>query len=553
MTTPFEISDDHVERMVELVPTFATSIGDPRGADRWGDYGVAGVEAILDLARNTRAKMAEHVDHPDRDQRTAARVLIDSLDRRIESIEAGDHLEDLAHLASSFRGLRTTFDTMDQSSQIGWDAIAGRLERLPEAFQQYAERLEVGRASGRVVARRQVESVAGQARALTGEASAYRRLLDGADRSGFGSPRLEAAVATACRGAGEFARYLEETYLPASRERDAVGRETYERKAGQFLGMTVDALDAYDWGWGEFSRLVDAMTDVAERIRPGSSFDAMTDQLEDDRELRATSPEAFCDVIAARLEDAVERLDGSHFDVDPRIRPITVTIAPPGGALGTYYLRPSEDFSRPGGVWYAVGEQAEFPLYHQISTAYHEGFPGHHLQIGTAMANSDRLSRAHRLMVWYPGYGEGWAMYTERLMGELGFLERPEFEFGMLAKQLYRATRVVVDIGLHLDLTVPDTAPVGPGQPWSYDLAVEYMRRFGFRTEAQSHAEVLRYLGWPGQAISYKIGEREILSIRSDARRRLGSGFDLKRFHTELVGNGAMGLEMLRAEIAERL
>lgn len=138
-------------------------------------------------------------------------------------------------------------------------------------------------------------------------------------------------------------------------------------------------------------------------------------------------------------------------------------------------------------------------------------------------------------------------------MGELGFLERPEFEFGMLAKQLYRATRVVVDIGLHLDLTVPDTAPVGPGQPWSYDLAVEYMRRFGFRTEAQSHAEVLRYLGWPGQAISYKIGEREILSIRSDARRRLGSGFDLKRFHTELVGNGAMGLEMLRAEIAERL
>ncbi len=553
MTTPFEISNAHVERMIELVPTFATSIGDLRGADRWGDYGVAGIEAILDLARDTRAQLAGHVDHPDRDQRTAARVLIESLDRRIESIEAGDHLEDLGHLASSFRGLRTTFDVMDQASQEGWDAIAGRLERIPEAFRQYAQRLDIGRAAGRVVARRQAESVASQARSLEGEDSAYRRLADTANLSGFGSSRLDDAVETAARGAGEFADFLERIYLPDSRDRDAVGRETYERKAGQFLGMAVDARDAYDWGWGEFSRLVDAMTRVADRIRPGASFDAMTEQLEADRGLRATSPEAFCEVIAARLEDAVARLDGSHFDVDLRIRPITVNIAPPGGALGAYYMRPSEDFSRPGSVWYSVGDQTEFPLYHQISTAYHEGFPGHHLQIATAMANADRLSRAHRLTVWYPGYGEGWAMYTERLMGELGFLERPEFEFGMLAKQLYRATRVLVDIGLHLELAVPDTAPLGPGRPWSYDLAVDYMRRFGFRTDAQSHAEVLRYLGWPGQAISYKIGEREILSIRSETERRLGPAFDLKRFHTEMIGNGAMGLAMLGTEIAERL
>jgi uncharacterized protein (DUF885 family) len=169
------------------------------------------------------------------------------------------------------------------------------------------------------------------------------------------------------------------------------------------------------------------------------------------------------------------------------------------------------------------------------------------------MANSDRLSRAHRLTVWYPGYGEGWAMYAERLMGELGFLERPEYEFGMLAKQLYRATRVVVDIGLHLELRVPGSAPIGSGEPWSYQVATEYMRRFGFRTEAQSHAEVLRYLGWPGQAISYKIGEREILSIRSETERRLGTGFDLKHFHSEMIGNGAMGLAMLRSEMSERL
>ncbi len=553
MSTPFEISDVYVERLVELSPEFATSIGDPRGADRWSDYGVAGFEAAVELARATRAKLAEHLDHPERDQRTAARVLAESLDRRIESHEAGDHLVDLGHLASSFRGLRTIFDTMDQNSRSGWDAIAGRLEGLPRAFEQYVSRLEVGRTAGRVVVRRQVVSVAEQASALAGDDSAYRRLVHRAEQRGFGSTRLTSAAGAAMAAASDFAGYLEDTYLPSSRDRDAVGRETYERKAGQFLGMDVDAVAAYEWGWYEFQRLVDEMTAVARRIEPDSTLESMTARLEADAELRADSPEAFCEVIEARLVDAVQRLDGSHFDVDPRIRTITVNIAPPGGALGAYYLRPSEDFSRPGSVWYSVGHQREFPLYHQISTAYHEGFPGHHLQIATAMANADRLSRAHRLTVWYPGYGEGWAMYTERLMGELGFLERPEFEFGMLAKQLYRATRVVVDIGLHLELGLPESAPIAGGRPWAYDLATEYMRRFGFRTEAQSHAEVLRYLGWPGQAISYKLGEREILSIRGETERRLGAGFDLKRFHSDVIGNGAMGLTMLRTEMAERM
>lgn len=553
MPTPFGISDAYVERLIELSPEFATSIGDPRGADRWSDLGVSGTEAMLELATDTRARLADHLDHPDRDERTAARVLTESLDRRIESIEAGDHLEDLSHLASTFRSLRTTFDTMDQSSARGWDDIAGRLERLPEAFEQYAGRLEAGRISGRAVARRQAESVAAQSRALEGEASAYRRLVTTAESKGFGSERLSSTATSAMAGAAAFADYLEQTYIPSSRERDAVGRETYERKAAQFLGMEIDAAEAYRWGWEEFDRIVAAMTDVARRISPGSSLESMTAQLEADPELRAESPEAFCEAIAMRLADAVEHLDGSHFDVDPRIHAISVNIAPPGGALGAYYLRPSEDFTRPGGVWYSVGDQTEFPLYHQISTAYHEGFPGHHLQIGTAMSNSERLSRAHRLTVWYPGYGEGWAMYTERLMGELGFLERPEYEFGMLAKQLYRATRVLVDIGLHLELRLPENAPIGEGAPWSYEIAVEYMRRFGFRTDAQSHAEVLRYLGWPGQAISYKLGEREILSIRSETERRLGGDFDLKRFHSEMIGNGAMGLAMLRSEMSERL
>ena len=553
MPTPFEISATFVEEIIDLVPEFASAIGDQRNADSWSDHSVAGDEARHDLALRTKQALAQHVDHPDRDQRTAARVLLESLSRRIEMFEAGDHLIDLAHLSSSFRGLRTTFDLMDQQSVTGWSAIASRLERLPAVFDAYASRLDTGRRAGSVVARRQVLSVIDQARMLASADSAYFRWVATADQRGFGSERLEQAAREAARGASDFVDYLERTYLPGSRERDAVGREVYERRASQFLGMDLNAIESYEWGWFEFGRILQAMNDVASHVRDGADFDTMTEHLESDPELRARSPEEFCEIIAGRLRDAVERLDGTHFDVDPRIKTVNVSIAPPGGALGAYYMRPSEDFSRPGGVWYAVGDQTEFPLYHQISTAYHEGFPGHHLQIGTAMANADRLSRAHRLMVWYPGYGEGWAMYTEGVMDELGFLERPEYLFGMLAKHLYRATRVVVDIGLHLELRLPIDAPIGAGERWSYELATRYMQRFGFRTDAQAVGEVLRYLGWPGQAISYKLGEREILSIRRDAEQRLGAGFDLRTFHSEMIGNGAMGLAMLREEIAARL
>ena len=553
MSTPFEISDRYVEDLVQLSPEFATSIGVDADHGSWSHKGVAGYEDHRQLAEATRREMVDHISNRDLDQRTAAKVLVASLDHLIDAFDAGDHLEDISHLASTFRNLRTIFDTMDQKTEAGWSDIASRLEGLPTAFDQYAGRLEQGRLQGRVVAVRQVTSVIRQARALAGETSSYLPMVEKARSAGLSVDRLERATTIGRGAAAAFAEYLEKTYLPHATSRDAVGRERYLRRAARFLGMDVDLIEAYAWGWEELARLHDEMTRVGKQIDPDGDFTSVTRALERHPDLVADTEEAFRDFIGGRLSDAVEALDGTHFDVPAEIRPITVNVAPRGGALGAYYLRPSEDFTRPGSVWYSVGTQTTFPLYHQVSTAYHEGFPGHHLQIGTAMANVERLSRAHRLTVWYPGYGEGWAMYTERLMGELGYFERPEFMFGMLAKQMYRAARIVVDIGLHLEWTIPESALVAGGEPWTYDTAVSYMRTFGFRTEAQAHDEVLRYLGWPGQAISYKLGEREIMSLREDTRRRLGSDFDLKVFHREVIGNGAMGLSMLRDEVRERL
>jgi len=228
------------------------------------------------------------------------------------------------------------------------------------------------------------------------------------------------------------------------------------------------------------------------------------------------------------------------------MRSISVNIAPPGGSLGAWYVGPSEDFSRPGSIWYAPGERERIPYWQEVSTAYHEGFPGHHLQVATAVHEREKLSRFQRSVVWYSGAGEGWALYAERLMDELGFFEKPEYRLGLLSSQLFRATRVVVDIGTQLELRIPDHAPLHPGEPWDYSTAVDYMEKVGLNARDIAESEVKRYLGWVGQAIAYKVGEREILKIRDEARARDGSAFDRKRFHSQLLEAGAIRLDLLR-------
>lgn len=546
--TPFELSERYVDESAELDPIHATSLGLPGRDHLWGDaMGLEGHAARLDLVRRYRAAFAEHVAHPDERERLAARVMLGALDEELAADEAGEHFRDLGHIFSSFQRVRSTFDLMKTDSRDDWLAVCARLESIDRPYAQLRERLSEGRRRGHHVAARQVASVAQQARRLAAEDSAFDRLVS---RGSAAAPALAERLARGGRHAKAaalaFAEHLERDVFPGAPSTDGVGAERYRPALDRAMGLDVDPREAYAWGWQELARLLGEMRRNAAEIAPGASLDEVTHLLEADPTRAASSPEAFLDFISARLTEAREKLAGLHFEVDPRIVPLTVEMAPVGSPLGAYYQPPSEDFSRPGGVRYAVGDQTVFPLYHQVSTAYHEGFPGHHLQIGTAMTRADRLSRAHRLVVWYSGYGEGWAMYTERLMGELGYFEKPEYELGMLAKQLYRAARVVVDIGLHLGLELDRSSPFEPGEPWSYERAIEFMRVYGHRTPAQAESEVMRYLGWPGQAPTYKLGERAILELRAAAKARQGERFSLKDFHERVIGFGAMRLDLLR-------
>ncbi len=159
----------------------------------------------------------------------------------------------------------------------------------------------------------------------------------------------------------------------------------------------------------------------------------------------------------------------------------------------------------------------------------------------------DALSRFHRTIAWYPGSGEGWALYAEHLMGELGYLERPEYVVGLLSSQLTRACRVAIDIGIHLGLPIPDDVTFHPGESWNYDLAYELLTERALAYPEMASSEVTRYFGWPAQAISYKVGEQAILDLRAE-RSALGH-FDPKAFHSDVLSVGSIGLDLMRSRL----
>jgi uncharacterized protein (DUF885 family) len=204
-------------------------------------------------------------------------------------------------------------------------------------------------------------------------------------------------------------------------------------------------------------------------------------------------------------------------------------------------------------MWWAVPDDVEtFSTWRETTTVFHEGVPGHHLQVAQTTYRSEVLNRWQRLMCWVSGHGEGWALYSERLMDDLGYLDDPGDKLGMLDAQALRAARVVVDLGMHLELEIPRDNPFGfhPGERWTPELGLEFMRQHSRDEDSRLVFEVKRYLGWPGQAPAYKVGERIWLQARDDARARLGDSFDLKAFHREALDLGSIGLDPLRAALA---
>ena len=555
MSAIYDLADDYVVRYAALSPNAATSMGIPGHETELTDFSPQGHEARAALERETLAALAAATVEDDRD-RVARDAMSESMRLSGELHDAGERFRSLNILASPLQSLRRVFDLMPRDTEEHWSNIAARLAALPAAVDGLRQTLDTGIERGMVSTQRQASECAKQCATWSGASgvpSYFDGLVEAFEASGVASEGLASELRTGAAAANEafagFGRYLDDTYVPAAEPHDPVGRDRYALGVQVFTGASPDLDETYEWGWSELHRIEAEMEATAERIAPGLGVEGVKELLESDPDRAIDGVDAFQQWMQNLQETTIAELNGTHFDLPEEVQRIEALIAPPGGPLAMYYTGPSEDFSRPGRTWYPTAGKTRFPLWGEVSIAYHEGVPGHHLQIGMTVYLREHLSRWQRLMGGSSGYSEGWGLYAERLMGELGYLENPDYYLGMLRAQALRCARIVVDIGMHLELPIAEHDHFHPGETWTPELGLEFvLQRAHFPADFMA-SEVDRYLGVPGQAISYKVGERAWLDAREAARRRDGSSFDLAAFHARAFELGPMGLDQMRREL----
>ncbi|MEU6800426.1 DUF885 domain-containing protein [Streptomyces neyagawaensis] len=554
---PREVADAYVDDLIALDPLTGTYLGVKESSSRLPDTSPAGLEARAELIRTTLARLDEAERRPGADsdiERRCARLLRERLTAELAVHETDEHLRAVGNMATPPHEVREVFTITPAETEEDWAAIVERLRAVPTAYAGYRESLALGLDRKLYAAPRPTETFIGQ---LTEWAD-----TDGEGRGWFedfaseGPESLRAELDEAARGAtravAELRDWMRDVYAPAIEGApNTVGRERYARLARYFTGADLDLDEAYAYGWSEFHRLLGEMRQEAEKILPGAEtpwvalahLDEHGRHIEGVDEVRAW--------LQSLMDGAIEALDGTHFDLAEPVRKVESCIAPPGGAAAPYYSAPSEDFSRPGRTWLPTMGATRFPVYDLVSTWYHEGVPGHHLQLAQWVYVKDDLSRYQATIGGVSANAEGWALYAERLMDELGFLKDAEERLGYLDAQMMRATRVIVDIGMHLELEIPADSPFHPGEQWTPELAEEFFGSHSSRPADFVESELTRYLTIPGQAIGYKLGERAWLLGREKARQRRGDAFDAKAWHMAALSQGSLGLDDLVDELSQ--
>nr|WP_277626788.1 DUF885 domain-containing protein [Arsenicicoccus piscis] len=539
--------------MVELSPITATYVGVSGYDELLDDFSPDGLERQSDLRRRTLAALAA-VDPVDEIDEVTIAAMRERLGLAEEMHAAGLLEMSLNVIASPLQDIRAIFDLMPTDTVEQWATIALRLSRVPVALEQFEESLLAAREKGNITPRRQVERCIEQCQDLTADDGYFATFLADALAGPVDLPlelreRLANEVAQARRAYAALGTFLREELLDEAPEDDACGIESYGLLSRGFLGAAVDLEETYAWGQQELARITAAMKEVAESVRPGATVAEAIEILDTDQRYFLESKDALKAWMQVKADDAITALADTHFDIPGPVRTIECLIAPTQTG-GIYYTGPSDDFTRPGRMWWSVPKGVtEFSTWRELTTVYHEGVPGHHLQVAQTVFRADTLNRWRRLFAWTSGHGEGWALYAERLMAELGFMDDPGNRMGWLDAQSLRAARVVLDIGVHCHFPAPDE--VGGGE-WDYDKAWAFLRAHSNMDEASLRFELDRYLGWPGQAPSYKIGERLWLQLRDDVREREGDAFDPKDFHTRALNVGGVGLDTLREAVLGR-
>ncbi|MEU3526216.1 DUF885 domain-containing protein [Streptomyces sp. NPDC038707] len=555
ISLPRQVADAYVDDLIALDPVTGTYLGVRESSSRLPDYSPAGWDAQARLARATLARLDEAERRPGADsdvERRCGRLLRERLTAQLAMYEAGEHLREVGNMHTPGHAVREIFTVTPADTEEDWAAIAERLRAVPDAFAGYRASLEVGLDRKLFGPPRPTATFIGQ---LTewADTGAGRGWFE--DFAAAGPEALRAELDEAARAATgavvELRDWLRQVYAPAIEGApDVAGRERYARLARYYNGTDLDLYEAYAYGWAEFHRILGEMREEAEKILPGAAtpWAALAHLDEHGRHIEGV--DEVRDWLQGLMDRAIEDLDGTHFELAERVRRVESRIAPPGGAAAPYYTAPSEDFSRPGRTWLPTMGLTRFPVYDLVSTWYHEGVPGHHLQLAQWAHVAEDLSRYQATVGMVSANVEGWALYAERLMDELGCLGSPEERLGYLDAQMMRAVRVIIDIGMHLELEIPADSPFRPGERWTPELAEEFFGAHSSRPADYVESELTRYLTMPAQAIGYKLGERVWLLGRERASARHGAAFDLKAWHMAALSQGSLGLDDLLDELS---
>lgn len=532
------VAERYLDTLAELDPCAATDMGIAGHDEEITDYSPEGVAARAYAARRTLRELSEVTPADAVDEVTVA-AMRDRLGIVVDLNDAGLDVGELNVIASPLQSMRDVFDLMPTDTDDDWAVIARRLSRVPDRVTGYAEALRAAVADGHPPAVRQV------VRGIDQAASIQHLLVDmvanAVPENATLHDDLQQHAANAANAYRELGRVLGDDIAPYARTEDAVGRDVYRMWSRSFLGAEVDFDETYQWGLELLESIVAEQEKLAQQLYPSTSIADALKRLDTEERYLIHGVDALQHWMQDLSDRAVDALADTHFDIAEPLRRLECRIAPTHTG-GIYYTGPSEDFSRPGRMWWSVPHGVDtFHTWQETTTVFHEGVPGHHLQIGRAVVRADQLNRWRRLGCFVSGHGEGWALYAERLMAELGWLDDPGNRIGMLDAQRFRAARVVIDIGVHCGMTAPD------GAVWDAEKAWHFLVSHSAMNEEHLQFELDRYLGWPGQAPSYAIGQRIWQQLRDDV---VGRGVSLKEFHDRALDLGGLPLDVLRSALA---
>lgn len=531
-------------------PEFASTLGDKRYNDQLTDYSVKAVNATLERERGFIEQLSE-IDTtglPDQEKLSAELML-----RSLIDDQEGAKFKEWEMPVNQFSGIHTELPQLVSNLQFDsvkdYDDYIARLKKVPTAFSQIMTNMQLGIDEGRVPPKYLLEKVLVQTQTLADQkpeespfAAPLKKFpasVSAAEQKRISGELLAAIGTDVLPSYKRLAGFVKVDYIPAGRKDPGAwslpdGDAYYAFKVRQSTTLNKTPAEIHQIGLDEVKR--DEAETLAIVHKLGfADLKSFSAALKENPKEHPASKEALLDAYRgaiAQMKPKLPELFGTLPKAPFEVVPVPAYIEKDQAAA--YYEEPSPDGKRPGRVYVNTYNFAERSLAPVEAVAYHEGLPGHHLQISIAQELTGLPEfRKHS---YYTAYTEGWGLYSERLGKDVGFYQDPYSDYGRLETDIWRAIRLVVDTGVH-------------SQHWTRQQMVDYFHDHSAMDETNIQAEVDRYIAWPGQALGYKMGQLKILELRDRAKTALGLKFDIKAFHDEVLDSGALPLDVLEQRV----